>query len=463
MIKYLNLPKIIFVVIVLIAVHFGVGMFLSPYIKDFAVAKINEYSKAKVTLGQMNIWPLTLSVTAKDLRVFDPDNPSQRIVRIADVSARLSAFGLLSRRLVFSSIYMNDAEISVCGEPDGTFNIQKLARPKQEAKKIEPGQVIDAAIKNKDWFTRAYGLLKNKLAKQNLEKRKSQEIEAKKVTKEIDILPKGRRVQFKTASGNYLFEIKDLVLRNVRVDIKPEEGRSLEVTNARMELGNVAFDPVNGVRLGKFDIAGDLASGGQRAGSVQLLFDQAFSGNEQKTLFDVILKEVNLSALNFIYADSLPVDVLRGMLTLESKTSLTDDVIDSRNSIILSNHELAAKAGEEDSSGFMPTSMICDTLNKINPVQLSFEIGGTVEKPEFRGFKDSLMKLVMSNTRVIQEQIQSKAFEAIGNYFKKKKKSAEPEPEAPAPAQQPQPNPPEPVVEPPPQAPAESVEEPSSQ
>jgi hypothetical protein len=71
--------------------------------------------------------------------------------------------------------------------------------------------------------------------------------------------------------------------------------------------------------------------------------------------------------------------------------------------------------------------MICGTLNQINPVKLDFDIGGTLEKPEFKNFQKSLMNLVMSNTKAIQFQLQDKAFEAIGDYFKKRKKKKEEE------------------------------------
>ncbi|MCX5705688.1 MAG: AsmA family protein [Candidatus Omnitrophica bacterium] len=429
MIKFLNVRKIIIVVIILAVIHFGVGLFISPRLTSLIVDKINQYTKAKVTLETFNLWPLTLSGSFKNLKVFDPDNESSRIVFIKDASARISLFGLLSRRLAISSLHIKGLEVNLQGESDGTFNIQKLAKAKEAQKEKAPGSIIDAAIKNKDWFTRVYSILKKKASASKQQKEEVKQPETKPADSEVKELPKGRRVDFKAASGKYLLEINDIKINDANINIQTEDGNSLEIVGARLELDRVGIDPENGARLGRFGIAGDIKSKGATAGSLDALYVKR---NAKDSEFDVKLKEVDLNVLRFIYQDSLPVQINRGKLSLESETKLIGDTIDSKNSLILSNHELLVKEGQEESKGFMPTSMICGMLNQINPVKLDFDIGGTLEKPEFKNFQKSLMNLVMSNTKGIQIQLQDKAFEAIGDYFKKRKKKKEEG--APAPA-----------------------------
>lgn len=424
MTKFLNVRNIIIVVVVLLAAHFGVGLFISPRFTSLVVDKMNQYTKAKVTLETFNLWPLTLSGSFKNLKVFDPDNESSRIVLIKDASARISLFGLLSRRLAISSLHINGLEVSLLGEPDGTFNVQKIAKDNKAQEAREPGSVIDTVIKNKDWFTRVYSILKKKASAPEQQKQEVKDAKAKPAGPEVKELPKGRRVDFKAASGRYLLEINDIKINDADINIQTEDGNSLEIAGARLEFDRVGIDPVNGARLGRFGIAGDIRSKGVMAGGLDVLY---LKRNAKDSEFDVKLKDVDLNVLRFIYQDSLPVQINRGTLSLESETRLTGDAIDSKNSLTLSNHELLVKDGQEDSKGFMPTSMICGTLNQINPVKLDFDIGGTLEKPEFKNFQKSLMNLVMSNTRAIQFQLQDKAFEAIGDYFKKRKKKKEEE------------------------------------
>jgi hypothetical protein len=314
--------------------------------------------------------------------------------------------------------------VDLKGEPDGTFNIQKLARAKEAQKEKTPGSIIDTAIKNKDWFARIYDIVKRKASAPGGQPQQAKDVKAKPAGPEVKDLPKGRRVDFKAASGRYLLEIDDVKINNAVINIQSEDGNSLQITGARLEFGKVGIDPQNGARLGRFGISGDIKSKGVMAGSLDALY---LKRNAKDSEFDVKLKDIDLNVLRFIYQDSLPVQINRGTLSLESECKIIGTAIDSKNSLVLINHELVAKDTQEESKGFMPASMICGTLNQINPVKLDFDIGGTLEKPEFKNFQKSLMNLVMSNTKAIQFQLQDKAFEAIGDYFKKRKKKKEEE------------------------------------
>ena len=124
MIKILNIRNLVILIVLLAVFHFGVGLVVSPMINSLLVDKINQYSGIKLSIEKAALWPLTLSCSLKSLKVFDPEKTDERIVLVQDASAYISPWGLLSKRLVVSSLRMNRAEVNLEGEPDGTFNIQ---------------------------------------------------------------------------------------------------------------------------------------------------------------------------------------------------------------------------------------------------------------------------------------------------------------------------------------------------
>jgi hypothetical protein len=406
MMKYLNIKNIVIVLLILALVHFTVGLLVSPKLGEFMVGKINQYSRARISLERVNIWPLTFSLSFKNLKVFDPENTDKKIAEIKEVSAYLSPLGLLSKRLVLSEIKISGANINLEGEPDGTFNIQKLTQPKTSGKPITPAGALESAIQKKDWFIKGYDLLKKKFSSDALKKEKAQGAEAKKITKTVAVLPKGRRVHFKS-KDSYLLEIKRLILTGSYLDLKNQDGRSVQVENARIELGNLAFDPELGLRLGKAAVEGQIKNAGVAEGSLKFFYQSTFSHDARKVEFNFGLKEVNLDALRFIYENSLPVEIVKGILDLTSETTLDNDNINSRNQLTLSSHELKPKDLTEPADSFMPLPFLCGALNNINPLRLDFTISGTVDKPEFKGFTRALADLIKPNLKNIGQAIKS--------------------------------------------------------
>ena len=379
--KYLNIKNIVIVFVILVLLHFTVGLLVSPKLGEFIVRTINQHSSARVYIERVNIWPLTFSLSLKNTKIFDSQNTDNKIAEIKLVSVHISPLGLLSKRLV-SEIKVSGANIYLEGEPDGTFNIQKLTQPKTTGKSIKPEGIVEGAIQKKDWFTKGYDLLKKKFSSDALKKEKAQAVEAKKITKTVVVLPRGQRVHFKS-KDSYLLEIKRLTIAGSYLDLKNQDGRSLQIENARIELGNAAFDPALGFRLGKAEVEGKIKSAGVDAGSLKFSYKSIFNKDASKAQFNFGLKEVNLDALRFIYENSLPVEIIKGTLNLTSETALDNDKINSSNQLILSNQELKPKELTGSSNISMPMPLLCDTLNNINPLRLDFTISGTIEKPQF--------------------------------------------------------------------------------
>ena len=403
--KYLNIKNIVMVLVILALVHFTVGLLFSPKLGEFIVGKINQHSSAKVYIERVNIWPVTFTTSLKNIKVFDAQNTDQKIAEIKLASIHLSPLGLLSKRLV-SEVKISGANIYLKGEPDGTFNIQKLAQPKTPGKPVKPMGVAEGAIQKKDWFLKGYDLLKKKFSSDALNKEKVQAAEAKKVTKTVAVLPKGRRVIFKS-KDSYLLEIKSLTITGSYLDLKNQDGRSVQVEDARIELGNAAFDPELGFRLGKAEVEGKIKNAGVAAGSLKFVYKSSFSNGERKAQFNFGLNNVNLNALRFIYENSLPVEIVKGTLDITSETVFEDGTINSVNRLSLANHELKPKGLTESFGISMPMPLLCEAINKINPLRLDFTISGTVEKPQFKDFIHSLMVIVKPDLRSISQTIKS--------------------------------------------------------
>ncbi|MFA4981679.1 MAG: DUF748 domain-containing protein [Candidatus Omnitrophota bacterium] len=412
--RHVNIPGIIMIIAALLIFHFGVGLIVSPAVTSFLVSEINKHDAA-IHIGKANFWPLTLSVTINDFKVFDPDNKDVRIAKADDVSVGISPLALLRRQIVFSNMRMSGAEIDLVGEPDGSFNVERLAK-----KEAAPGESAwQLAMKKKDWFGKACEMVKSRSSGEAREKAREAAARARKVTKTVEELPKGRLVRFKTQKDLYLFEIRNLTIDNGRVNIEAEGGQKVEVERAKVRLGGLKYDPENGMALDLVEFRGVVNRGGSSAGKFNIFFSKGSGAPSGNVRLDVELDDIDLDAVRFIYEDSLPVKVKKGALTMRSKTNIRGDSIDSRNDIKLKNHLLEQKGAGATAVGIVPVGVIIDALNMINPAELKFNITGTVEKPEFGGFQESLMKLVKPYITDIGEKLKKKGIDALKKLINK--------------------------------------------
>ena len=416
-ISRLNTAQIIKWVVILIVIQFGVGFVVSPFLSSFLIKQISKNTPAKISIDRVNIWPLTLSFSMKGLKIFDPQNTAERLIWVQGVSMRVSPLGLLSKRIVVAEANLNDAEISLKGMPDGSFNIQNLGKPAQE-KPAAP--LLETFQKKKDLFGRAYDLLKKRSSKKAVSEAKTQQKTAKLTTTQVTNLPHGKRVDFKRGRDLYLLEIRGMDLKNVTVHVKSESGQTVDLDKARIKLAGLGVDPENAVHIDSLHLAAGIAKEGKPAGRVELTYSKRFSQNALRTELDSNLKDVDLAAVSFIYEDSLPVSVPQGTLNLRSLTSIVDEALDSKTSLSIKDAHFAPKSGMGSVSGLVTGPVLCEALNTINPVNLNFDIKGTVENPEFSGFKDSVMNLVKPSLANVQEKVKSQAAGFLSNLLKGK-------------------------------------------
>ncbi|MFH1878632.1 MAG: hypothetical protein ABH883_07500 [Candidatus Omnitrophota bacterium] len=420
MARFINVKGIVIIAAALIILQLALGALISPFLGPVITENLNKYAGTKVSIGKINVWPLTLSCSLKDLKVFDPDNEARRIAFIPRASMRVSFLGLLSKRLVVSSFKITGAEINLKGEPDGSFNIQKLAGGVEGTPRAPSKTGFFDRFKGKqDWFSRIFGMIKKRSSKEALEKKEEERRDAKKIQKEVLPLPRGRRVLFKSLSDGYLFQIRDFAVSGSRLNIETGDGGTAGIGGASIVIKRLGIDPVRGVRFDKMDIRGLVEKAGSPAGSFNFFYEEKYEKGMQKTVCALKAEDVDLTAVSFIYDSSLPVDFKKGIITISSDTVFLNENMDSKNYISLKDQEVIPRKGANLTLGVVPLPVVCDALNKINPASLRFDITGTIEKPVFTGFQESLMALVKPYIAGAAEDLKQQGLKALTGFFNK--------------------------------------------
>ncbi|MGB2600626.1 MAG: DUF748 domain-containing protein [Candidatus Omnitrophota bacterium] len=402
-IKFINVKGIAIVVAMLVVFQLAFGLVLSPILGKMVVDVINKSSDAKITIGSVNVWPLTLSFSMKDLRVYDPDDDKKLMIEVKKASAGMSFFALLSKKIVVSGVSLSGVLINLEGEPDGSFNVAKIAEPKEApAKKTS---VMDRFKKRDggDWFSMVFNMVKNRSSKKAVEGHKETKKEARKIKTEVIELPKGRRVLFRTVKDEYLMQIKKLAIKNARIHVVAGGGQEIDVEKAGVSMTGIAIDPKKGATFDTLKVGGALRKGDKPAGSFHMSYVSKFVRDGVRTDVDVSARDVDLPAISFIYKDSLPVDVEKGILDLSSDTVIVNDSLDSKNKIVLTGHQLQPGSGKGTMVGVIPMSALCQALNQVDPLKLNFGITGTVDNPKFTGLEKTLQEVAKPYLKNIVE------------------------------------------------------------
>lgn len=415
----INIGGVVAVIIAIFILHFGIGLYASPALTAFIVDQVNKTTPAKISIQKASLWPLTLSCSLEGLKVFDPENAASRIAKLDKASVRVSLLGVLSKRLIFSRIHAKGGEINIVGTPDGSFNVMNLAGPKTGT---SAGTAADAAWRfasgKKDLFGKAYEVIKRRFTKSGQEKEKAARLASKEVSVKTVELPKGRFVDFRAPKDLYVFEIRDLSMDDISVKIT-YEGQDIDIERALLKLGGLAYGPQTGMRLDRAELKGDIRKSGVSAGSCDLYFSRSFTPSGQSAVSNITLKGVDLDAVRMVYEDSLPIDIVKGNITLSSRTRIDGDKIDSRNVINLTQHTLGPKPGSAGMVGFVPVASLLEALNGIDPVHLRFDIKGTLDSPELGGFQESILALAKPYLANMQNKLREEGVKALGSFLDK--------------------------------------------
>ncbi|MFH1772127.1 MAG: DUF748 domain-containing protein [Candidatus Omnitrophota bacterium] len=390
-IKVINIKGIAILAAVLLIFQLSFGFLISPFALKFISKCLNRHTAAKVSTGSLRFWPLTLSCSADNLKVFDPDNEKQRIASVGKASFRMSILGLLSKRFAISRMSLSDVEVNVKGEPDGSFNLGKIVPKDKKAKK---SSVLQRSEVKRDWFNRVYEIVKERYSRKKAESNELKAKEKKKITRKVSDLPKGRRVNFYGFSPRNMFEARNISVKNVSIRLEDENSAVVYIKNAALYIKSLGFDSERGFKFDGAEVKGQIEKDGALAGSIELSYQNEVRDNKDTAKINITAADIDLPSVSFIYEDSLPVFVAKGSLDIKSQIAIINDTLDSNFTLRLKGHSLAPRAGGKISLGSTSLKVICDVINTIDPAEFSFNIKGKTDKPSMEGFNDSLKNLI---------------------------------------------------------------------
>jgi hypothetical protein len=160
-------------------------------------------------------------------------------------------------------------------------------------------------------------------------------------------------------------------------------------------------------------VKGKLVQNDKVKGELEFLYKTRLKGKDLISNINIRTSRVDLPALGFVYDDSLPVYIKQGTVDINSKTTLINDVIDSRNKLVLRDQNLVAKNPSQTVAGFAKMSDVCTIINDLDPFEINFQITGTLDQPQFKGFDDALQKILQPYLTKVATQLAQQGIRAL--------------------------------------------------
>jgi len=411
-----NIKGVIIVLVSLLALHLAVGFWISPMIAQAVIKNIDETSDLRLSAGKISVWPLTFGVQIDGLKLFDTADTKRRIILIEKIKGNISPVQLLAGRLVMPSLEIDGARICLAGEPDPGFDVPTAGSRKTN---LDLGLAFnkwksDWGQNKEEIVAKVQKFLKEDCSQENLDKYKLRFKQAKSVVrKSVKKRPKGRIVEFKIPADSALIQVRKVSFNNGFLSASDAGGNALELAGLNAGLTGASYDQaLGGLNYDSISAAADIKANGTAAGKLELRCGNRLDTDKRRQEYDLSLKGADLEALRFFYKSVLPVDLQKGKLDLESRTVFLDDALDSRNSLTLRDHSFG---GQE----------YAKVLDKINPLAMSFKVGGTVLSPDFKDLDSSFNKLIQENAKeVIKETVKEEASKALDKYLDENKDKA---------------------------------------
>ena len=346
---------------------------------------------AEVAVQESAFSLLTGRLILTELIVQDPKAPSENLVEIPSLTLDAGMWPLLSKRVVFNEVRIEEASLHVVREEDGTLNLDNAGS----------GWNVDGYVawatehaKDVDWL----GLLRRFV--QYLS-------ETRPLRPRVDPYAqwKGGR-SFEPFTPPFTVERIAVGSVRIRLEDRYRSTRGLPpLTLFEVELHNLAFpsslseEPVTLVFRGRF---------GDEDGSGFELSAQFLSHNGQpRRMYAFEARRVDLAALAAAYETTLPVEIPSGFATLEGSLVQEGDTASGSVSLVLEGLSVAGREGrtlfELDPQ---LSARLLDGWNRYAaslPIVLGFDISGGADRPQFE-WEAALLEvarqgLLMAGTR----------------------------------------------------------------
>jgi len=383
--KLLNLKGIALLAVILAVCDLAVAYGLSPLLTDHAVMAVNRYTRAKVIIQDLRLHPVILTLTAKSIEAADPDEPARRMFLADSFKASLDPLELLSGRVSLGALTFKQVELVLVKDAQGDFNVEKLLKkesPKDGAEGWTDG-VKDwfkrQTGQKDDWFGDAYGKAKQWV-------RKPAAGDAKEPKKrEVREEPRGRVVSFYSPQDP-MFKIGTLRVDGGRIILTDKSGSLPPLEDVRFSMDRFVMR-----RSGNFDFEG-IAAAGKLKTAREGSFDLELTRSAGRIRSKVLTKGLDLAPIKPLYEASSPVVFEAGYLTLDCRTELTAESIDSQNKLKLEDYRMTSTSGAK--LGPVPAALVVEALNRRKELELNFNISGDPDKPSMSGFETTLWSIV---------------------------------------------------------------------
>ncbi len=409
----LNLKGIALLAAVLTVCDLAVAYGLSPFMTDWAVRTVNRHTNAKIGIDQLRLHPVLLTLTARTIEAADPEDPSRRMFLADSFRATLDPVALLAGRVFLGNLSFKQVELVLVKNAQGDFNIERLVKKDSDAGQAEgwTSGVKDwfkQQTGQTDWFGDAYDKAKKWVRKSGDGPKKSPKIVS--VREE----PRGRIVDF-SSPQDVTFRIGSIRINGGRLVLSDKAGTLPPLEDLKLHLASFVMR-----RSGSFDFESVGASGRLKTGR-EGSFDLDVDRSAGRIRSRLVTKNLDLAPLKPLYEESSPVAFERGYLTLDCRSELSAEAVDSHNQLKLEDYQMILKGNAK--LGPVPASLVVDALNRRKELELSFNITGDPDKPSMNGFETTLWNLVKDDlgSQALQT-LESKAGIKLGDLSEKLKK-----------------------------------------
>jgi len=349
---------------------------LTAVIVPFVSGRIATSAASFVIGGEVAVEKSAFSLftgglTLTGLSVQDPNRPAENVLEIPSLTLDAGMLPLLSKRVVFNAVKINEAYLHVEREPDGTLNVDNFASGWNAEAYLEWAAKHADKV---DWL----GLLRHflgYLAQPQLRQPKTEDLSRYRGGRSLPgFLPS--------------FAVERIEVGRIHVTLKDSTNATAgglpPVTVLKLELSNLAFpanlnrEPVGVSLTGQL---GDDPSSGFRLAAI---FDHRKEVPERR--YELELTKIDLTQLASMYETTLPLEIISGKATLTAQLTLLGEDTLGKVSLLLEAFRCAERPGKP-LFGLTPelSRRSVEGLNRYAeslPIVIGFLVNGNSSSPQ---------------------------------------------------------------------------------
>ncbi len=358
-------------------VCYGLVYVASAYAVPFFASTLVTAPTSLVTGGEARVTsatydPLSGELAFEDFAVADPKKPDENLLVVGRASLDVGLVGLLQRRAVINRASVASIELHVKREPDGSLNLDNAGGGWDASGYLEWAREHADQV---DWVGLLKGLWE---AWWNRPPRPAPEPQPD--------LSGGRAVP----RPHPWFALERVGAERFELTLTDEysgAGALPRLSRAELVLEHVELDPRRSRRPMTVALRGELTDMPGATLELRARFEP-LGNREFRSTFNVVLRNVDLTAFRALYARTLPVSVLSGTASFAGELTVERDALGGATTLQLENLRVERKPERPTLFGFDPTTSgyLVQGINAFaaeTPIAFSTEVGGTTAAPEF--------------------------------------------------------------------------------